>query len=348
MTNGQATERSGSRNRSGVWLLRPDVATLHSAPSTPHSAPATLHSALCTLFCLCVLLAACPGAAADHSRLGDDAVLQGDYTTAVAEYRAGLQSNARPELYAKLGQAALHLKNYREAAEAYRHLGESDPSRVGEAAAGLERVARAAQQSSDALALREALLALRALTPERPAGRFAVSLALTGRLQPAEALSIMPYALAGATTDRQTDSLLVLFADAQRETTACEEAIRMYQTLIRRAGERSAPEPAVRGLAGCAVRLGLDATDLNQPEIAERWFRTALDAGGGPDLQRQALLGLGDARLDQGDSLEAASLFRRALELGSASDSLGEAATQRLRRLLPDLPQADTADMRTF
>ena len=59
-------------------------------------------------------------------------------------------------------------------------------------------VAQAAQRAGDGVALSEALAALRALAPDRPAGRLAVSVAMAGRLEPPEAMDLLPYALAGA------------------------------------------------------------------------------------------------------------------------------------------------------
>jgi tetratricopeptide (TPR) repeat protein len=300
--------------------------------------PCTLRPALCTL-----LLLGCPSAAADHAKLGDQAVSEGDYNVAVAEYRAGVQTTPRPELLAKLGSAALRLKNYREAAEAYRRLGETDPSRAGEAATGLERVARAAAAANDHLAGREALLGLQAIAPDRPIGRIALSLAMSGSFDAGDALPLLPYALAGARTDATVDSLLRLYGDALRETTACEEAVGVYQTLLRRTG--GAASAAAKGLAECAVRLGMDAEALNQPEIAERWFRDALEADSLTDLGRQALLGLGYARLGQGDTLNAAQAFRTAIERWGSADSLGQIATQRLAALSGGLLPLDDSTM---
>lgn len=269
--------------------------------------------------------------------------MKGDYATAVAEYRAGVQASSRPELLAKLASAAFHLKNFREAAEGYRRLGETDPSRAGEAATGLERVARGAQEAFDALALREALLGLKAIAPERPTGRIALSLALSGRMEPGEALPLIPYALAGAANDQQVDSLLVLYGNANRATTACEEAVRIYRAVLRRTND-GVPSPAASaGLGNCAVQLGRDAVALEQPQIAERWFRMAVEANAPGDLMREALLGLGDARLQQGDSLEAAASYRRALDLAGAADSLGQAADQKLRQLETTAVPADTS-----
>jgi tetratricopeptide (TPR) repeat protein len=289
------------------------------------------------------LVLGCPSAAADHAKLGDQAVSEGDYNVAVAEYRAGVQASARPELLAKLGSAALRLKNYREAADVYRRLGETDPSRAGEAATGLERVARAAAAAHDHLAGREALLGLQAIAPERPAGRIALSLAMSGRFTAGDALPLLPYALAGARSDATVDSLLHLYGNALRETTACEEAVRVYQTLLRRTG--GSAMSAARGLAECAVRLGMDAEALNQPEIAERWFRDALKADSLTDLGRQALLGLGYARLSQGDTLNAALAFRTAVERWGSADSLGQIASQRLADLSGGLLPLDDSTM---
>jgi tetratricopeptide (TPR) repeat protein len=286
--------------------------------------PCTLHPVLCTL-----LLLGCPSAAADHAKLGDQAVSEGDYNVAVAEYRAGVQASPRPDLLAKLGAAALRLKNYREAAEAYRRLGENDPSRAGEAATGLERVARAAAAAGDHLAGREALVGLQAIAPDRPAGRIALDLALSGRFEPGDALPLLPYALAGARNDAMVDSLLHLYGDALRETTACEEAVGVYQTLVRRSGNGA----GALGLAECALRLGLDAEALGQPGIAERWFRDALRADSLTDRGRRALLGLGDARLAQGDTLQAMAAYRTAVERWGAADSIGQSAGRKLGAL---------------
>ncbi len=296
-------------------------------------------AALCTL-CSALLLG-CPSAAADHARLGDQAVSEGDYVVAVAEYRAGVQASPRPELLAKLGNAAIRLKNYREAAEAYRRLGETDPSRVGEAATGLERVARGAAEAGDHLAGREALLGLRAIAPDRPSGRLAVSLALSGRLGAGEALPLLPYALAGAQSDATVDSLLKLYGQALRETTACEDAVRIYQTLVRRSGSAAGAE----GLAECAVQLGMDAEALNQPEIAERWYRDALAADSLSELGRRALFGLAQTRLGQGDTLQAARAFRTVVDRWGTADSLGQSASQRLNALSGGLPPAGDSTM---
>jgi tetratricopeptide (TPR) repeat protein len=320
-----------SVQRAAGSVLSARCSRLLAVPNqVPDGLRCTRHAARCTILLGLAVLTACPGAAADHAKLGDQAVARSDYTTAAAEYRAGIQSSPRPELMAKLGSAAFHLGNFREAAEAYRHLGENEPSRAGEAATGLERVARAAEQAGDALAVREALLGLKSIAPERPTGRIALSLAMNGHLEPAEAIPLLPYALAGATDNATVDSLLTIYADANRETTACEEAVDLYRTVLRRAGGGGPSTTAAEGLAECAVRLGMDAEALEQPAIAERWYREALRVDSVSVLGRRALLGLGNARLGQGDTIQAASAYRAALELGNAADSIGQLVNRKL------------------
>lgn len=276
-----------------------------------------------------LLLAACSGSSAGHERLGDDAIAQSDYPLAVAEYQAAAQGSARSRVLAKLGNAALHAGDYRQAVDAYQKLGELDPSRLPEAVSGLERAAQAAQHDGDAVAVRAALVVLRSLAPERPAGRLAVPVALGGQLGPAEAINLIPYALAGAPDDATVDSLLGLYGDAFRRTTACEDAVRIYQAVIRRAGLSTSP--AVRdGLAACALQLGEDAETLKEPGIAERWYRTAARADSTSDAGRRALVGLGDARAAQGDSTDAMRIYQQVLDLSGPGDSLGQLATQRL------------------
>jgi hypothetical protein len=90
---------------------------------------------------------------------------------------------------------------------------------------------------------------------------------------------------------------------------------------------------AARGLAECAVRLGMDAEALNQPEIAEGWFRSALAADSLTPLGQRALFGLADARLSQGDTVQAALAFRTLVERWGGADSLGQLAGQKLNSL---------------
>ncbi len=142
---------------------------------------------------LALLVAAgCTRSAADHEELGDRAYAAGAYRDALAEYQLGLKAQpGNADLQAKAAAAALHTGDYVIAVAAYWALAQRDRSRAGEAADGLERVARAALAANDRAAVVSALAALRAVAPERPLGRYARLAALdaTGRGDSAAALA---------------------------------------------------------------------------------------------------------------------------------------------------------------
>lgn len=280
------------------------------------------------LLLLPVLLAACVPAAADHEKLGDAAVAQGNYDEAVLEYRAGIQSHPEARLFAKLGQAALHTHDYRTAAESYRRLAETDPTRAGEAATGLDMVAEGAARTGDAAALESAVLALQALAPDRPIGRLALPLVLKGSLAPERELALLPDALAAAGDGGTVDSLLILYAATYRRTTACEDAVQIYSTLERRSG--TLPGAAVPGDVACTFQLATDAQTLGQPENAERWFAQVLQLDSTSTLGRRALVGYADARAAQGDTAAALPALEAA---AVGQDSIAQRATRRLRAL---------------
>lgn len=279
------------------------------------------------------MLAACAPAAADHEKLGDAAVAQGNYDDALLEFRAAVQSSPRPRVFAKLAEAALHTRDYRTGADGFRRLAEADPTRAGEAATGLEMVAEGAARTGDATALEAAVLALQALAPDRPIGRLALPLVLQGTLAPDRELALLPDALAAAGDGGTVDSLLILYAGAYRRTTACEDAVRIYSILQRRTG--SLPASALPGYSACSFQLGSDAQTLNQPENAERWFGLVLRLDSTSTLGRRALVGYADARAAQGDTAAAVHALQ---EAAGGQDSIAQRALGRLQTLGMSLP----------
>src|SRR3989441_8545496 len=124
-------------------------------------------------FAYLALALACARSAADHEDLGDRNYAAGAYRDALAEYQLGLKAHAgSPDLYAKAAAAALHTGDYGLASANYVALGETDRSRAAEAAAGLERVVRAALAANDRNAAATALQGLRAVSPGRPLGKY--------------------------------------------------------------------------------------------------------------------------------------------------------------------------------
>ena len=282
---------------------------------------------------LALCLGACPGAAADHERLGDRAYREGRYQAAVAEYRAATKNKSSARVQAKLGSAALHARELDLAIGAFLALEEADPARAAEAAVGLERAAYLAVRGGPArlVQLAAAVRAIRTVAPGRPLGRAA--LVQVGQLEPAEALGTLPAALAAASGGRTVDSLLLLYGEAQRVTTACEAATRTFGAVLRRARDAGLRATAAQGLAGCALRLGLDALAAEQAEAAERWFEQAVGAAPATPLGWRASIGQGDARLRQGDPLGAAIAYQSVLSAAGVPDSLSKLAGEKLNAL---------------
>ena len=290
---------------------------------------------------LLVLCLGCPGSAADHEQLGDAAYAQGEYGTALEEYRAASRGDDGATLWAKLAAAALKSGDYREAAEAYSRVAAADPDRGTEAARGLEQVARAAERSQEGLALREAIEALRRLEPERVSARQTIALVRSGQLEPFEAAGIGPLALAAAGDAAMVDQMLVMYGGALRQTTACAEAADVFLAALRRSRDPAVRPRALEGLGACGLQLGFEALMVGEPLVATRWFQRVAAVDSTSDRGRRALVGLGDARVAQGDILGAAIAYQDAMRPG-ASDSLVALAQERLARLGAPAAPADS------
>jgi hypothetical protein len=89
----------------------------------------------------------------------------------------------------------------------------------------------------------------------------------------------------------------------------------------------------VAGLVNCFFRLG--ATQLaTAPDSAEVWFRDVAGIDSTTPVGRAAMVGLGDARLRQGDLIGAALAYQTVLSSGDRSDSLSAVAAAKLNALV--------------
>lgn len=290
-----------------------------------------------------LVLMACAGPSADHERLGDRAYRDGELVRALAEYQAASAGAPRPRVWAKLGTAALHLREYTTATEAFLALARSDPTRVEEAAHGLVLVARmSAQEGGDTGPVGRAITALRSVAPSRPLGRLAVAPARSGGLDRSEALAVLPVALAAADRGGPVDSLLLRYGEVLRESLACDEATGVYRTVLRRSRAASITARARGGLAECALLLGLDALVSERLAEAERWFDEATSTDYGGPVGWRARIGYGDARERQGDLLGAAVAYQSVLSGTAVPDSLLRLAGERLDAIGGSIPPADS------
>ncbi len=286
----------------------------------------------------------CSMAAADHERLGDRAYLEQRYPAALAEYRAAIRSGGRPRLWAKLGAAALQSRDAGTAVMAYERLGAEDVSRAAEAAVGLERAAAQAERDGKvgAVHVAAAVRALRRISTSRPLGRFALT--PEPELAGAAAVAVFPAAVAAAGEGRGVDSLLVAWGAAQRRTTACEAATRTFKTALRRSRDAALRNTARSGLSACALRLGLDALAAERAEMAEEWFQEALAGGAETPAGWRARIGIGDARVLQGDLLGAALAWQAVAGAQGVPDSLVKVATNKLNALAAAEPPATSEE----
>lgn len=270
------------------------------------------------------------GPAGGPEGMADRDYAEGRYQEALAVYVPLVESEPTPSLWAKVGASALRLGRLREATAAYQALATSAPDRAEEAAEGLERVIEAAERQREEVSLEEAVAALRAVAPDRPLGRHALNLMQVAN-GPVSS-SDFAAALAVASDARTVDSLLVQQAGALAKTGSCSAAIRLYQAAVRRAG-RSGNSGAEAGLVDCFFRLG--ATQLmSAPDSAEAWFRSAAGIDSTSSVGRAAMVGVGDARLRQGDLIGAALAYQTVLSSGDRSDSLATVAGAKLNALV--------------
>lgn len=259
--------------------------------------------------------------------MGDEAYSAERYGDALAAYVPVAESRPNGRIWAKVGAAALHTGELRQAIAAYRALAAVDSARRIEAADGLERAAAEAERRNDSAILEEAIEALRAVAPERGIGRYALGLSRSGMIRPtAEDLA---GALTVAGEAGAVDTLLSRYGRALRQSGNCAEAVPVLRAALRRAGGGA---EARAGLADCALQLG-QAALADTPARAEEWFRTAAAADSSSDVGRLALVGIGDARVRQGDLVAGAISYQAAISKSARPDSVQQLATRKLNAL---------------
>jgi tetratricopeptide (TPR) repeat protein len=284
--------------------------------------------ARCLLAVAAIGLAGCVDRAGGE-RVGDEAYAAERYRDALAAYVPVAESRPGGRIWAKVGAAALHTGELRQAIAAYRELAAADMTRRIEAADGLERAAAEAERRNDSTILEEAIEALRAVAPERGIGRYALGLSRSGMIRPtAEDLA---GALAVAGEAGAVDTLLSRYGRALRQSGNCAEAVPVLRAALRRVGSAGVAE-ARAGLADCALQLG-QAALAGAPARAEEWFRAAAAADSSSVTGRLALVGIGDARVRQGDLVAGAISYQAAISKSVRPDSVQQLATRKLNAL---------------
>lgn len=283
-----------------------------------------------------VAVPACAGAAADHQTEGDRRYATHDYREALVEYRLALREQPNnASLRAKAGAAAVHAGDLAAAADDYRALSKSGRTRLGEAVDGLERVARAAVDARDRPAFIAAVAALRAVAPARAAAAIGTDVGWLLNDEPPgrDELDLLSTASSHAADPARQDSLAYLYGLGLARSDRCDDALPVFESVVRRQRAVAVAATARRGLAQCALALGRRALTGGQLSDAEIWFDKAATDLDDESLSRAAYLGLGDVRRGKGDLSGAAEAYQRVLNGAAASDTLAQMAAQRLNAL---------------
>jgi tetratricopeptide (TPR) repeat protein len=285
---------------------------------------------------LSLLLAAAAGPGCgrdDAERVADQAYAGGRFAEALAEYQRLAGAAPEGRLWAKIASAALRSDRLPAATDAYLHLAGEDPTRVREAAAGLDAVARAAERTGDRAALHEAVLGLQTIVPEAIPGRYALVLAQQPDAEPDELVNLLPGAIAAAGDQATVDSLLLRHGQALQATAGCGQALLQYRAVLRRAQDSAVRAEARASAGGCAFGLGQRAQSAGRSDDAALWYAEAARADSASVLGRRALVSFGDVRLREGDTLAAALAYQAAVSASAHPDSIADVAAERLSRI---------------
>jgi tetratricopeptide (TPR) repeat protein len=290
-----------------------------------------------------VALVACGacGGQGQREREADRLYLRGRYENARGIYATLAAARDEPRLWAKTAAAAMRAGQLDSAAGAWVALASADSSRRGEAADGLAEVAREAMRGQRMSALDAAVTGLTRIAPTWPLTSYAYALVRSGALGPAGRIRLLPRALAGAPDAAQFDSLLFEYGGLMADR-SCAEAAYAFRAVVRRTHDGPMRDSASSGFATCALRLGITALDSSDVIEADRWFGRAARVDSEGWTGRRALLGLGDARLRQGDPIAAAIAWQRAVGTAPAGDSLAMLARARLAALAAEPATRDT------
>ena len=270
----------------------------------------------------------------DAERRADQAYGGGRYAEALASYRGIAGGTAEGRLWAKIAAAALRSERLGEATDAYLHLAGEDPTRVREAAGGLDAVARAAERRGDREALQEAVLGLQTIVPDAVPGRYALVLAQQPDAEPDELVLLLPGAIAAAGDQATVDSLLLRYGRALQVTAGCGQALLQYRAVLRRTQDSTLRAQAKGSAGACAFGLGQRAQSAGREDDAALWYAEAARADTASVLGRRSLVSFGDVRLRQGDSLAAALAYQAAVSASPPDgDSVAAVAAGRLARI---------------
>ncbi len=273
-----------------------------------------------------LLLLACGGRSAERD--GDRAWARGDWDQALTSYR---DAGDAPRLLQKQADAAWQSGALDQVVPPLVLLADRDPTLRYEAATGLARVVQRATRTHDQQALLLAANALRQVDPEWPMIRLLRPAIEAGILTDGDTPGGLQWLLLAAAPDADRGaSALRGLARQEVAQEGCAQALPLFRSTAARldGAERAAVQ---REAAGCALTLGLTALEAMQDREAERWFDQVLLWDPDGAAGRRALVGIGDARLAQGDLASAVLAWRTVVAAAGPSDTTVLLAVERLQ-----------------
>jgi tetratricopeptide (TPR) repeat protein len=279
------------------------------------------------------LAAACGNGNEEDAILrGDRAWAAGDRDQALAEYRLAVRrgsSRGDGETLLRVAHAYASLNRVDEARDFYRQAVERDPELADQAVADLVRVARAAVERNDNIALASAVQGATEIRPGVSASELTLPLA-RHYLRSGQYGQAVPYFQKALSEDPDNTEILYDLATAHEEIGSCASALVFFERFREGVTARNRRDVDWR-IGSCSFELAREARRDGGSEEALNLLQATIDLGEPRHLLSRAHFERGEILAAQGECEAAIEAFRRVREEDMAgSGVLSERAQRRI------------------
>lgn len=263
---------------------------------------------------------------------GDRAWATGDHNQALAEYRLAVRrgsTRSDAETLLRVAHAYAGLDRVDEARDFYRQAVAQDPKLADQAASDLVRVARAAAERNDNIALASAVQGATEIRPGISASELTLPLA-QHYLRSGQYGQAVPYFQKALAEDPGNTEILYDLATAHEEIGDCGRALVFFEQ-FREAVSARARRDADWRIGSCSFELAREARRDGNGDEALQLLQATIDLGEPRHLLSRAHFERGDILSEQGQCDAAVEAYRRVREEDTAgSGALGERAQRRI------------------